>query len=108
MSSSEVPFQNIPDNNLAPCSFYTRYLVVAVRIADAGHMHVGEQEVKCHGEEGQVSHQGEVLSMQNHLVQPVGERQPIQSLAHALHVGVPHSHGQVVIIEALRKRRQLL
>ena len=37
------------------------YLVLAVWIADAGHVCVGKQEVKRDGEEGQVSHQREVL-----------------------------------------------
>jgi len=74
------------------------YLVVAVGIADAGHVRVSKQEVKRDGQEGQISHQGEVLPVQNHLVQPVCERQPIQSLAHALQVGVPHTHGQIIII----------
>lgn len=81
--------------------------MVAVRIADTGHMCVGKQKVKMNRQEGQVSHQGEVLSMQDHLVQPVMERQPIQSLAHAVQVGVPHPHQQKVIIEALKERGRL-
>lgn len=80
------------------------YLVLAVGIADAGHVCVGKQEVECDGQEGKVSHEGEVLPVQNHLVQPVGERQPIQSLAHTLQVGVPHTHGQIIIIQTLRRR----
>lgn len=79
------------------------YLVLAVRIADARNMRVGKQEVKCDREERQVSHQGEVLPAQNHLVQPVGERQPVQSLADTLQVGVSHTHGQIIIIQTLRK-----
>lgn len=47
------------------------YLVLAVGIADARHVCVGKQEVECDRQEGQVSHQGEVLAVQNHLVQPV-------------------------------------
>lgn len=45
--------------------------MLAMGIADAGHMCVGEQEVEGDGEEGQVSHQGKVLPVQDHLVQPV-------------------------------------
>ena len=37
-------------------------------ITDAGHVRVGEQEVESDGQEGQVSHQGEVLVVQNLLV----------------------------------------
>lgn len=81
-----------------------KYLVLAVGVADAGDVCVGKQEVECDGQEGQVSHQREVLSVQNHLVQPVRERQPIQSLTHTLQVGVPHTHGQIIIIQTLRKR----
>lgn len=69
------------------------YLVLAVRIADAGHMRVGEQEVERDRQEGEVLHQREVLAVHDHVVQPVGERQPVQSLADAVQVGVPHTHG---------------
>lgn len=48
-----------------------QYLVLAVWIGDSGHVCVGKQEVECDRQEGQVSHQGEVLAMQNFLVQPV-------------------------------------
>lgn len=80
-----------------------QYLVLAVGITDARNMCVGKQEVKCDREERQVSHQGEVLPVQNHLVQPVGERQPVQSLTDTLQVGVSHTHGQIIIIQTLRK-----
>ncbi len=42
-----------------------------MRVADARHVSVGEQEVECDGQEGEVSHHREVLPVQNHLVQPV-------------------------------------
>ena len=45
--------------------------MLAVRIADAWYVCVGKQEVECDGQEGQVSHQGEVLAVHNHVVQPV-------------------------------------
>lgn len=45
--------------------------MLAVGIADARHVCVGEQEVEGDRKEGQVSHQGEVLPVQDHLVQPV-------------------------------------
>lgn len=45
--------------------------MLAVGIADAGHVCVGKQEVECDGHKGQVSHQGEVLPVNYHLVQPV-------------------------------------
>lgn len=48
-----------------------QYLVLAVWIADPGHVCVGKQEVECDRQEGQVSHQGEVLEVQNFLVEPV-------------------------------------
>lgn len=73
-------------------------------IADAGHVRVGKQEVECDGQEGQVSHQGEVLPTQYHMVQPVWERQPIQSLARTLQVGVSNPHGQIIFIQTLKKR----
>lgn len=47
------------------------HLVLAVGIADAGHVRVGKQEVECDGQEGQVSHQGEVLPVHDHLIEPV-------------------------------------
>lgn len=77
--------------------------MLTVGVTDAGNMRVGKQEVKCDREEGQVSHQGEVLPVQNHLVQPVRERQPVQSLTDTLQVGVPHTHGQIIIIQTLRE-----
>lgn len=77
--------------------------MLAVGIADAGNVRVGEQEVKCDGEERQVSHQGEVLPVENHLVQPVREGQPVQSLTDAQQVGVSHTHGQIIIIQTLSK-----
>lgn len=45
--------------------------MLAVGIADAGHIRVGKQEVKCDGKEGQVFHQREVLPVQNHVAQLV-------------------------------------
>lgn len=45
--------------------------MLAVWIGDPGHMRVGKQEVECDRQEGQVSHQGEVLVVHNFLVQPV-------------------------------------
>lgn len=82
-----------------------QYLVVAVWIGDPGHVRVGKQEVECDGHEGQVSHQGEVLVVQNFLVQPVREGEPVQSVTDTLKVWVPHTHGQVIIIQALRDKR---
>lgn len=75
-------------------------------ITDAWHICVSKQEVVCDGQEGQVSHQREVLPVHNHLVQPVGEAEPVQSLAYAVQVGISHSHGQIIIIQTLRKNRQ--
>lgn len=45
--------------------------MLAVGIADTGHVRVGKQEVKCDGKEGQVFHQREVLPVQNHVAQLV-------------------------------------
>lgn len=80
--------------------------MVAVGITDAWHACVSKQEVESDRQEGQVSHQREVLSVQNHLVQPVGEREPIQSLTHAVQVGISHSHGQIIIVQPLRGNKQ--
>lgn len=45
--------------------------MLAVWIGDSGHVRVCKQEVECDRQEGQVSHQGEVLAVQNFLVDPV-------------------------------------
>ena len=44
------------------------YLMLAVGIADAGHVCVSKQEVECDRQKGKVSHQGEVLPVENHLI----------------------------------------
>lgn len=81
------------------------YLVLAVWIGDSGHVCVGKQEVECDRQEGQVSHQGEVLAVQNFLVQPVWEGEPVQSLTDILKIWVPHTHGQVIIIQTLKDKQ---
>lgn len=81
------------------------YLVLAVWIGDSGHVCVGKQEVECDRQEGQVSHQGEILAVQNFLVQPVWEGEPVQSLTDILKVWVPHTHGQVIIIQTLKDKQ---
>lgn len=48
-----------------------QYLMLAVRIGDSGHVCMCKQEVECDRQEGKVSHQGEVLAVQNFLVEPV-------------------------------------
>lgn len=80
------------------------YLLLAVGVADAWHMRVGKQEVECDRQEGQVSHEGEILPVHDCLVQPVREGEPVQSLAHTLQVGVSHTHGQIVIVQTLRRK----
>lgn len=80
------------------------YLLLTVGVADAWHMCVGKQEVECDRQEGQVSHEGEILPMHDCLVQPVWEGEPVQSLAHTLQVGVSHTHGQIVIVQTLRRK----
>lgn len=82
-----------------------RYLVLAVWIGDSGHVCVGKQQVECDRQEGQVSHQGEVLAVQNFSVQPVREGEPVQSLADVLKVWISHAHGQVIIIQPLRDKQ---
>lgn len=47
------------------------YLVLTVGVAEAGHVCVSEQEVESDRQEGQVLHQGEVLSVQDDLVESV-------------------------------------
>lgn len=80
------------------------YLLLAVGVADAWHVCVGKQEVECDRQEGQVSHEGEILPMHDCLVQPVWKGEPVQSLAHTLQVGVSHTHGQIVIVQTLRRK----
>lgn len=48
-----------------------QYLMLAVRIGDSGHVCMCKQEVEHDRQEGKVSHQGEVLAVQNFLVDPV-------------------------------------
>ena len=79
------------------------YIVLTVGVAEAGDVGVGEQEVEGDGQEGEVSHEGEVLAVHDDLVQLVGEGQPVETLAHEVHVGVPHAHGQVVVVQSLLK-----
>ena len=79
------------------------YIVLTVGVAEAGDVGVGEQEVESDGQEGEVSHEGEVLAVHDDLVQLVGEGQPLEPLAHQVHVGVPHAHGQVVVVQSLQK-----
>lgn len=80
------------------------YLLLAVGVADAWHVCVGKQEVECDRQERQVSHEGEILPVDDCLVQPVWEGEPVQSLAHTLQVGVSHAHGQIVIVQTLRRK----
>lgn len=82
------------------------YLLLAVGVADAGHMRVCKQEVEGDGQEGQVSHEGEILAVQDDVVHPVGEGEPVQGLAHTVQVGVSDAHGQVVIMQTLRRRHR--
>lgn len=77
-------------------------------VADAGHVRVRKQEVEGDGQEGQVSHEGEVLAVQDDVVHSVGEGEPVQGLAHTVQVGVSDAHGQVVVVQTLRKRRDRL
>lgn len=83
-----------------------RYLVLAVWIGDSRHVCVGKQKVECDRQEGQVSHQGEGLVVQNFLIQPVREGEPVQSLTDILKVWVSHTHGQVVIIQTLKDKQE--
>lgn len=53
------------------------YLLLAVGIADAGHMRVRKKEVEGDGQEGQVSHEGEILAVQDDVVHSVGEGEPV-------------------------------
>lgn len=48
------------------------HLQVAVRIADAWHVRVGEQKVISDGQEGQVLHESKVLPVHDDLVESVG------------------------------------
>lgn len=80
------------------------HLLLAVGIADAGHVRVRKQEVEGDGQEGQVSHEGEILAVQDDVVHSVGEGEPVQGLAHAVQVGVSDAHGQVVVVQALRRK----
>lgn len=73
-------------------------------IADAGHVCVRKQEVEGDGQEGQVSHEGEVLAVQDDVVDSVGEGEPVQGLAHAVQVWVSDAHGQVVVVQTLRRK----
>lgn len=75
-----------------------------MRIAEAGDVRVRKQEVEGDGEEGQVSHEGEILAAQDDVVHSVGEGEPVQGLAHTVQVGVPDAHGQVVVIQTLRRK----
>lgn len=75
-------------------------------VADAGHLCVCKQEVERDGQEGQVSHEGEILAVQDHVVHSVREGEPVQGLAHTVKVGVSDAHRQVVIVETLRGKRQ--
>jgi hypothetical protein len=79
------------------------YIVLTVGVAEAGDVGVGEQEVEGDGQEGEVSHEGEVLAVHDGLVELVGEGQPLEPLAHQVHVGVTHAHGEIVVVQSLQK-----
>lgn len=73
-------------------------------IANTGHMRVRKQEVEGDGQEGQVSHEGEILAVHDDVVHSVGEGEPVQGLAHTVQVGVSDAHGQVVVVQTLRRK----